>query len=256
MTALSLRSSGRLGFGTRRRRSQSTASPETPDQISSLAFWYDASASPTIESGGVIERWDDLSGNGNHAGQAMADERPIKTTDAADRDVIRFDGAEDTLVVASPPDLAAGVSLFVVFAMRTRSDFSGILSAAAATGVDHEAFFTLQNASAASEQFQWLARSASADPLLIQRGDSGTISLAVLSAGGGNATFQDLDGQGTDTYDGTFSTPAEIVLAGHHNDGTFGFAAVDLYEVGLYPRALTPGERTALFDYLQSKYEL
>ncbi|MGH2990748.1 MAG: hypothetical protein ACRDMA_12985 [Solirubrobacterales bacterium] len=256
MTALSLRSSGRLGFSTRRRRSQSTASPEAPDQISSLAFWYDASASPTIESGGVIERWDDLSGNGHHAGQAVNDARPIKMTDAADRDVIRFDGADDILSVASPPDLAAGFGLFVVFAVRTRSDFTGILSAAAATGVDHEAFFTLQNASAVSQQFQCLAHSASADPLLIQRGDSGTIGLAILSAGGGNAIFQDLAGEAADTYEGMFATPAQIVLAGHYNDGTFGYAAVDFYEVGLYARALTPGERTALYNYLQGKYEL
>jgi len=257
MTALGLRSGSRLGFGSKRRRVGSTeSSPESPDQISSLAFWYDAELSPTIETGGAIERWDDLSGNDNHANQTASDERPLKATDGAGRSVLRFDGIDDTLAVVSTPDLAAGVSLFIVFAIRARSDFSGIVSAAAATGVDHAGFFTLQNASAASGQFQWLGRSAEADPLLIQRNDGGSIGLAVLSAGGGNAIFQDLEGQGTDSYDGPFALPAQIILGGHYDDGTFGYAAVDIYELGLYARTLTVGERAAVYDYLTNKYEL
>lgn len=257
MTALGLRSGSRLGFGSKRRRVGSTESPpESPDQISSLAFWYDAELSPTIETGGAIERWDDLSGNDNHANQIASDERPLKVTDGGGRDVLRFDGVDDTLAIAAPPDLAAGVSLFMVFAIRTRSDFSGIVSVAAATGVDHEGFFTLQNASATSGQFQWLGRSAEADPLLIQRNDGGSIGLAVLSAGGGNAIFQDLEGQGADSYDGPFAIPAQIILGGHYDDGTFGYAAVDIYELGLYARALTVGERAAVYGYLKTKYEL
>jgi hypothetical protein len=255
MTALGLRSSGRLGLSSRR-RPHSTVPPESPDQISSLAFWYDAEASPTIEASGVIERWDDLSSNGNHAGQTVTSERPIKATDGEGRDVIRFDGIDDTLAVTTPPSFATGVTLFIVFAVRTRSDFSGIVSAAAATGVDHEAFFSLQNASAASEQFQWLGKSAGSDPLLIERDDNTTIGLAILSAAAGNALFEDLDGQGSDTYDGAFATPDQIILAGHYNNGTFGYSAIDVYELGLYTRALAPAERIALYDYLRNKYGL
>ncbi|MGH6918855.1 MAG: hypothetical protein ACREJ0_14260 [Geminicoccaceae bacterium] len=230
--------------------------PESPDQISSLAFWYDAEASPTIEASGVIERWDDLSSNGNHAGQTVGSERPIRATDGEGRDVIRFDGIDDTLGVAGPPSLATGVTLFIVFAVRTRSDFSGIVSAAAATGVDHEAFFSLQNASAVSGRFQWLGHSAGSDPLLIERDDHATIGLAILSAAAGAALFDDLDGQGSDTYDGAFVTPDQIIVAGHYNNGTFGYSAIDVYELGLYTRALTAGERVALYDYLRNKYGL
>jgi hypothetical protein len=230
--------------------------PESPDQISSLAFWYDAEASPMIEASGVVERWDDLSSNGNHAGQAVTDERPVKATDGEGRDVIRFDGIDDTLAIAAPPSLATGVTLFIVFAVRVRSDFSGIVSAAAATGVDHEAFFSLQNASAASGKFQWIAHSGGPDPLLIERDDSAAAGLAILSAAAGNASFEDLDGQGSDTYDGAFATPDKIILAGHYNDGTFGYSAIDVYEIGLFARALTAGERAALHDYLRNKYGL
>ncbi|HEX5079174.1 MAG TPA: hypothetical protein VFV80_08485 [Geminicoccaceae bacterium] len=253
MTALGLRPSGRLALSSRRRRG-AAAPPESPDQISSLAFWYDAEASPTIEASGVIERWDDLSGNANHADQTVSSERPVKATDGQGRHVIRFDGIDDTLAVASPPDLAAGMTLFAVFAVRTRSDFSGVVSAAATTGVDHEAFFSLQNASAASEQFQWIGKSAGADPLLIGRDDNVTAGLAILTAAAGNALFEDLDGQGSDTYDGSFGRPDQIVLAGHYDEGTYGYSAIDVYEVGLYARALTAGERGVLQGYLRNKY--
>lgn len=253
MTTLGLRSSRRLSLSSGG-RPRATLPPESPDEMSALAFWYDAETSPTIEAGGVVERWDDLSSNGNHAGQAVSSERPTKATDGEGRDVIRFDGIDDTLAVAVPPNLAAGVTLFVVFAVRTRSDFSGIVSAAAATGVDHEAFFSLQNASAASNQFQWLGRSAEADPLLIERNDDPTINLAILTAAGGNARFEDVDGQGLDTYDGAFATPDQIIVAGHYDNGTFGYSAIDVYEFGLYTRALTAAERAFLADYLRNKH--
>ena len=255
MTALGLRASGRLSLSSRR-RPRSTVPPESPGQISSLAFWYDAEASPTVESGGVIERWDDLSSNGNHAGQPVTGERPVKTSDGEGRDVIRFDGIDDTLAIATPPSLATGMTLFIVFAVRTRSDFSGIVSAAAATGVDHEAFFSLQSASAASGQFQWLGHSGGSDPLSIEREDNAAIGLAILTAAAGDARFDDLDGQGSDTYEGTFGTPDEIIVAGHYDDGTFAYSAIDVYEFGLFTRGLTAGERVALHDYLRNKYGL
>jgi hypothetical protein len=255
MTALGLRSSGRLALG-RRRRPRSAVPPESPDQISSLAFWYDAEASPTIETSGAVERWDDLSSNSNHAGQTVTSERPMKATDGEGRDVIRFDGVDDTLAIATPPSLAAGMTIFIVFAVRTRSDFSGILSAAAATGVDHATFFSLQNASAESGQFQWIGRSGGSDPLLIERGDNAALGFAILSAASGNARFEDLDGEGLDTYDGAFATPDQMILAGHYDDGTFGYSAIDVYELGLFTRALGAGERAALQNYLRNKFGL
>ena len=103
-------------------------------------------------------------------------------------------------------------------------------------------------------QFQWLGRSGEADPLLIERNDSAAINLAILTAAGGNARFEDADGQGLDTYDGAFATPDQIVVAGHYDNGTFGFSAIDVYEIGLYTRALAAGEKAFLADYLRNKH--
>lgn len=252
MTALGLRSAGRLGLSPRRPGSVRQFSPSS---LPGLAFWYDAADSPVIEAGGVIQRWDDLSGNANHAAQPAPGQRPIKTTDGL-RDVIRLDGIDDALLVASPPSLAGGATLFAVFAMRTRVDFAGIVSVAAATGVDHANFFTLQNASAASGLFRWLGRSTEADTLLIQRPDTGLVALAILAAAGGAASYRDLAAEVADTYGGSFAAPAQIVLGGRYNGATFGYAAVDFYEIGLYSRMLTGVEKNQLADYLIARHGL
>jgi hypothetical protein len=252
MTALGLRAAGRLGLSPRRPGSIREFSPST---LPGLAFWYDAADSPVIEAGGVIQRWDDLSGNANHAAQPAPGQRPLKTT-AGGRDVIRFDGIDDALLVAAPPSFAGGVTLFAVFAMRTRVDFAGIVSVAAATGVDHANFFTLQNASAASGLFRWLGRSTEANTLLIQRPDPGAPVLAILTAAGGTATYRDLSAEVADPYGGSFAAPAQIVLGGRYNGATFGYSPVNFYEIGVYSRALTGAERDQIAAYLTERYGL
>ncbi|MGH6885646.1 MAG: hypothetical protein ACREGK_06190, partial [Geminicoccales bacterium] len=92
MTALRL--GPRLGLSRRRGRRSPGAAPFAPDQLAGLAFWYDAVQSPVVESGGIVEQWQDLSGNGNHAAQSNGAQRPAKTIDVAGRQVLRFDGTD------------------------------------------------------------------------------------------------------------------------------------------------------------------
>ena len=101
MTALGLRTASRLRLSGGRRR---PASAFLPTRLSGLAFWYDAALS--IYAGGT---WNDLSGNGNHAAQATASQRPSHTIDGAGRQVLRFDGVNDALLVNMPPNLSAGL---------------------------------------------------------------------------------------------------------------------------------------------------
>lgn len=252
MTALSLRQRGRLGISSRGGRRGSSFSPK---QLPDFAFWYDAAQSPVVETAGAIERLDDISGNANHASQTSAGAQPIKTVDAAGRRVIRFDGSDDSLSVATPPGFASGVTVFVAFRMRERSDFTGILSAAAAAGADHVDFFTFQNASAASNLFQLSGRSAESDTLLWQPADDGGLAYAIFALGAGSGVFRAQDGTTGDTYDGSFGTPEEIVLGARFDSGLFGHAAVDLFEVGLYSRRLDEGELDLLEAYLAGKYQ-
>lgn len=254
-----LRLGPRLGLSRHRGRRSPAAAAFSPDQLADLAFWYDAVQSPAVESGGIVEQWQDLSGNGNHATQSTGTQRPTKTVDAVGRQMLRFDGINDSLLVSSPPDLSAGVTAFVVFRMRNRDAFRGILAASAATGPDRDAFFALQNSADLSQAFQLFGKALQANDLTINaRPDSTEMQYAVVTIGTASGEFRDLNGQATDTTTAVaLGTPAAIVLGGRYNNGApFNFGAVDIYEVGLYPRVLSGSELDQVEAYLKSRHGL
>jgi len=252
MTALRLGLSERLRLSPSGRR---RPPPFLPTRVPGLAFWYDAEVSSY--AGGI---WSDLSGNDNHASQPSASARPTKTMDAAGRPLLRFDGVNDALLVASPPDLSSGLTFFVVYRVRTPVDFRGIFTASAATGTDHQQFFTLQYERAANQRIQLFGRSIQPNQLFTLGVDSTLkqYALATLAGDGVTAELRDLTGIATDSSTfAPFGTPAAMVLGARYNDGTtFRFGAVDLYEVGLFNRELSSAERDQLEAYVQFRQEV
>lgn len=252
MTALGLRSSGRLGLSSRRRSSAPTFAPA---DLAGLAFWYDAARSSY--AGGT---WHDLSGAGNHARQPVAAQRPSSTMDDAGRRVLRFDGADDALLVDGPPDLSDGLTLFVVYRVRTPDDFTGIFSAAAATGTDHEQFFTLRYEQATDRRVQLFGRSLQQQEVTIERVDSTRTQYAIVTFDGDGSAVEvrDLNGiDGASSTQASFGTPAAMVLGARYADGAVsGFGAIDLCEVGLYGRGLSPAERDQLEAYVKKRHAL
>jgi len=90
----------------------SPAGGVTPDNISGLQLWLDASDSATlfnatsggslVAANGGVARWEDKSGNGRHATQSTSANRPArKTAVQGGKDVLRFDGSNDSMSIAS-----------------------------------------------------------------------------------------------------------------------------------------------------------
>ena len=229
--------------------------PFLPPRLPGLAFWYDAEVSSY--AGGI---WSDLSGNDNHAVQPSASARPTKTTDGAGRRLLRFDGVNDALLVTNSPDLSAGLTFFVVYRVRTPVDFRGIFTASAATGTDHQQFFTLQYEQAANQRIQLFGRSIQPNQLFVLGVDSTLkqYALATLASDGITTELRDLTGVAADSSTfAPFGTPAAMVLGARYNDGTtFRFGAVDIYEIGLFTRGLAPTERDQLEAYVQYRHGL
>ncbi len=252
MTVFRLGLSGRLRLSPMARR---LPPPFLPPRLPGLAFWYDAEVSSY--GGGS---WSDLSGNGNDAVQPAASARPTVTTDGAGRRLLRFDGVNDALLVANPPDLSNGLTFFVVYRVRAPVDFRGIFTASAATGTDHQQFFTLQYEQAANQRIQLFGRSIQANQLFVLGADSTLkqYALATLTSDGITTELRDLTGVAADTSTfAPFGTPAAMVLGARYNDGTtFRFGAVDIYEIGLFTRGLTPAERDQIEAYVQHRYGL
>jgi hypothetical protein len=252
MAALGLRSTARLRLGSGRR---SVAPPFVPPRIPGLAFWYDAAGS-AYASG----TWHDLSGNRNHAAQPIASRRPSQTTDGVGRKLLRFDGINDALLVSAPPDLSAGLTLFVVYRVRTPVDFRGIFAASAPSGTDHQQFFTLQYEQTANRRVQAFGRSIQPNQVVAQGVDSTETQYAIVTFDddGVDVELRDLTGIKGDTSSfAPFGTPAVMVLGARYNQGAvFNFGAVDLYEIGLYTRELSPAERDQIETYLRKRHRL
>jgi hypothetical protein len=252
MTVLGLRSTGRLRLSSGRRP---LSAPFLPTRLPGLAFWYDAEVSGY--AGGT---WRDLSGNDNHAVQPTASRRPARTSDADGRHLLSFDGVNDALLVGSPPDLSAGLTFFIIYRVRTPVDFHGIFTASAATGTDHEEFFTFQYEQAPNQRVQLFGRSIQPNQIVAQGADSTEkqYAIATFDDDGVDIELRDLNGIKGDTSTfAPFGTPAAIILGARYNQGAvFRFGAVDIYEIGLYTRELSPAERNRLEAYVQQRHNL
>lgn len=252
MSVLGLRSNSRLNISPRQR---SRVTPFLPTRLPGLAFWYDASLSSYAS--GI---WQDVSGRNNHAAQAMSPRRPIKASDGAGRSLLRFDGTDDALLVGNPPDLSAGLTAFVVYRVRTPVDFQGILTASAATGVDHQQFFTLQYEQASNRRIQLFGRSVQVNQVAAKGVDSTEkqYAIATFDDDAVDVELRDLNGIVGDTSTSVpFGTPAAIILGARYQHGApFNFGAVDLYEIGLYNRQLSVAERDQIEAYLRQRHAL
>lgn len=71
----------------------------TPRKISGLAAWWDASDAASITTvSGRVSQWNDKSGNGVHATQTTANNRPENTSATLNgRAVMTFDGSNDIM---------------------------------------------------------------------------------------------------------------------------------------------------------------
>lgn len=84
----------------------------TPDVLTGLQLWLDASDASTlydatsggslVAADGGVARWEDKSGNARHATQGTSANRPArKTAIQGGKDVLRFDGSNDSLSIPS-----------------------------------------------------------------------------------------------------------------------------------------------------------
>jgi hypothetical protein len=220
-----------------------------------LAWFHDADASSFTLSGSQVDQWSDLSGNGRHWAHAGAGQ-PIHTVDGDGRTVVQFDGVDDLLELSGPLPALEPFSVGIVYRMRDRGDFTGIISAVPPAGTDHTAFWTFRNASAASFAVQLFGRSAEVNPLLLERVDGGVAQTGVWASGSGTGVLRDAMGSSSDSYGGSFGAPAGIVLGGRYGGAPFGYAAIDVLATVGASRALATTDQQRLIDWATARWSL
>ncbi|MGD8499063.1 MAG: hypothetical protein PVJ86_00355 [Phycisphaerales bacterium] len=84
-----------------------------PTDIAGLKLWLDADAIVGLNDGDPVASWLDQSGQGNHATQAAADQKPLyKTNIINGKPVVRFDGANDFFDLALPALIGENITSF------------------------------------------------------------------------------------------------------------------------------------------------
>jgi hypothetical protein len=176
--------------------------------------------------------------------------------DGSGRNVVQFDGADDLLQLSGPLPALEPFSVGIVYRVRDRGDFTGIISAVPPAGTDHTAFWTFRNASAASFEVELFGRSAESNQLLLNRADGGVAQAAVWVCGNGTGQLRDAAGSSVDSYGGSFGAPAGFFLGGRYDGAPFGYAAIDVLATVGASRALSALDQQRLIDWASARWSL
>jgi hypothetical protein len=256
-----------------------------PQTIAGLQLWLDASDASTlydattggslVAADGGVARWEDKSGNARHATQGTSANRPArKTAVQGGKDVLRFDGSNDSLSIPSSTETfkflhSADSTVFVVLT-RSTTDNSAIID-----NCD-------DGSSAVGFSLRFLDGSGTSDVLVhrIRRGVSATSALSNVSANGfmpsgwsvlssvgrpGNATASNRSSMrlnsgtavtnNTDTNAVSTSNAANDLCIGRFvTSPSANTHGGDIAEIIIYNSALSDTDRAAVESYLIAKW--
>jgi len=260
-----------------------------PTDLSGLQLWLDASDAQTlydatsggslVAADGAVKRWEDKSGNARHATEAT-NGPTRKTSIQGGRDVLRFDGSNDVLSIASSTETfkflhGADNAVFVVFKSGTTANpghaYYGILysfnSAASQVGYGIGTY----DAAPSNDGIEvYLSRGVGATVtsyLAVNDGfPSNQFALATAvstpaASAGSRLAYRKNGGEAT--TGGTLSgfSNGAASAANSQSDLTIGnapgqsvFLNGDIAEIVIYNSALSDTDRAAVENYLISKW--
>lgn len=223
--------------------------PFDPSQISDLALWLDASDAATItEVAGSVSQWNDKSGNGYNATQAIGSNQPITGNTVNGLNSIDFDGSSDKMGLPSGLyDINQSAnSLFYVFKMDTVKNTRAVVGGLGNTSQRWGAWFDVGASSL--EVYGGAAPSTSVGGVMYD-----TNQHIYYQIGNGSTFYGSYD-------DAIFTTPAAFTNVTFDrlflgvNDSNNDYLNGRLCEVIIYRKALSSGEITQISDYLKTKW--
>lgn len=217
---------------------------------------YDAtSGGSAVADGGAVARWEDQSGNGHHATQGTAADRPAWHTGQVNKQpAVRFDGGSDHLNTAA---LALGPELTVFSVCRTSGN----------TGGGANMIFSADEGGATRIiQFRSDSNDGSSQAIPFDSGGNPYFATAAAPPRGQFARISTrrsasdcrvfVDGQGGNAV-GTGGTPASgtrTTTIGGLISFPSTFLNGDIARLVVYPSALGDADRSAAEAYLANLY--
>ncbi len=219
---------------------------KAPNQIGSLFAWFDASQITGKSDGDAITTWTNSEGtSARDVTQATPGKRPLyKTAILNSKPVVRFDGADDELKMATLT-LNQPVSVYVVAQMR------GAYSANK-TIFDGDAVNSCRLYWFSSTQLGMYAGGSVAPQITVAMSNAFHLLECLYS---GAASAIRADGSAATTANTGTAAPGGFTLGGL-GGGSGSNAPVDIAEIALFTAALSTADRQALERYFAAKYAL
>jgi hypothetical protein len=245
-----------------------------PLQVAGLRLWLAADLISGLSGGAAVATWPDASGRSNDATQGTGANQPTYQTAVINGlPVVRFDGSNDCLLLATSDLLAAtnaigAISFFAVAKLSaTAATTNDYLSISTGTAANSARLKAGQRAPAGSGVWGMTARRLDADAAAnIEDANDDTawhVHSAIMDYVNGDG-FLNLDGTqiGSNlalTSSGTTSaTNALAAAVGGRADGLGEFWAGDIAELIMYVGAakIADADRDLVTNYLLTKYAI
>lgn len=243
----------------------------TPNLISGLQLWLDASDSSTLfdataggslvtTDGSAVARWNDKSGNNRHIIQGTANARPLLRTFIKNgKNVLRFDGSNDALAIASPFANTSNASFaFIAFKHNstTQTGTSGadrILNISF-NGTNNRCYAGSGSAFTDSKIGAALGRAGTDNINTTRAIDLNSLLLAFgrNNNSAGQVLINSASAGTLTPVNGGSATTQFIQVGGAFN----GYLNGDVYEVLMYSAPLTTLQRQSVESYLNNKWNL
>lgn len=238
----------------------------SPKSISGLTLWLDASNSGSLydaTSGGsvvapdgAVARWEDQSGNANHAVQSTANNRPLlKTAVKNAKSVLRFDGTNDGLQVASLT-LPTYITVLVVSSTINTLNLKFWMEHGASIGTSPGFFFNGIYSAA------WAFNRSSAFHAGPSENGADWIgtgwALATLTYNGVGTIYKNAAFVSSDTFSGTARSNTDVSAALNiacRNQASL-FLKGDIGEIIIYNRVLSASELASLHAAINKKWSV
>jgi hypothetical protein len=245
--------------------SDSLVNITSPLDLDSLFYWFAADVGVTTNNNKVTQ-WNDLSGNGYHVTQADTSKAPTYSAmgGPGSRPTMTFDGTDDFLASAAHFWGSDDLTVIVVmkFANATRDAFEEIVTRNRITGGNRQ--WQLLGGNTADSYLLRFATSslgtAESESTLKDGAKSSSFSIiSVVSTGSAGTWFTDgstasTTGSVTTIYNSSITQLG--IGCNRAGDTSNLFLQGSISEIIVFSRALTTGERTAIENYLNKKYDL
>jgi hypothetical protein len=234
--------------GIARRRTVTPPAQYAP--TAGMDVWLKADSISSTD-GTAVSSWGDQSGNGRNAAQVTGSLQPLyKTAIVNNHPVVRFDGVDDFLQIASWAQ-ALNQTFFVVFAFRTATEGSAF--ARAIEIGDNSGFAICKDGGGAGVYAQLFDGNQN---VLVTPAVANQFMLVTMTrTTGGTIGNSYLNGNFSATRTSSTTTTARVMTLGRYTGSNLPSHA-DIAEVLLYQSLLTTAQITTTNRYLGAKYGL